>query len=368
VSGPPERNVASLGAPLGADACFWHLVGVLNSGMLCPHGRRGRSDRAVRHYAFDAIVHVGPDRSGGGAERTLRPRVAGGHDRRRHCLARPHHNEVPTATGLRRSAVTRPRGPFVDRRECQHVAKLGKVEDQIIEHFHRGGGVPSEKYEELWAGADSYDLDAIDEMAVDHVLSLLPGVTERLAEGIDVADVGCGWGAQLNLLARRFPASRFVGFELYEASALRTARRVADHHGLTNVQFQQQDATTLVGADKFDLVLTFDAIHDQARPDLALRGIARSLKPGGVYVGVDISGSSTLANNLDDPLDVFKYTWSVMYCMTVSLAYSGMGLGTVWGEELARKMMTEAGFSDVRTVHLPGNLINCYHLGSLAQN
>ena len=227
--------------------------------------------------------------------------------------------------------------------------------------------MPFERYEELWAGGDSYDLDAIDAMAVDHVLSLLPGVTERLAEGIDVADVGCGWGAQLNLLARRFPASRFVGFELHEASALRTARLVADQHGLTNVQFQQQDATTLAGADKFDLVLTFDAIHDQARPDLALRGIVRSLKPAGVYVGVDISGSSTLANNLDDPLDVFKYTWSVMYCMTVSLAYGGMGLGTVWGEELARKMMTEAGFSDVRTVHLPGDLINCYHLGSLAQ-
>ena len=193
----------------------------------------------------------------------------------------------------------------------------------------------------------------------------LPGITERLGEGIDVADVGCGWGAQLNLLARRFPASRFVGFELYEASALRTARLVADRHGLTNVRFQQKDATTLDGAEKFDLILTFDAIHDQARPDLALSGIARSLKPGGLYVAVDISGSSTLANNLDDPLDVFKYTWSVMYCMTVSLAYGGVGLGTVWGEELARKMMTEAGFSDVRTVHLPGNLINCYHLGSV---
>ena len=68
---------------------------------------------------------------------------------------------------------------------------------------------------------------------------------------------------------------------------------------------------------------------------------------------------------LEDPLDVFKYTWSVMYCLTVSLAYGGMGLGTVWGEELARKMMTQAGFSDVRTVHLPGDLINCYHLGSV---
>jgi SAM-dependent methyltransferase len=166
-------------------------------------------------------------------------------------------------------------------------------------------------------------------------------------------------------LARRYPASRFVGFELAEASALRTARLVAERHRLSNVRFQQIDATTLDGAEKFDLILTFDAIHDQLRPDLALRSIARSLKPGGVYVGVDISGSSTLADNLDDPLNVFKYAWSVMYCMTVSLAYGGMGLGTMWGEERARAMMTEAGFTHVRTVHLPGNLINCYHLGSV---
>ncbi len=54
-----------------------------------------------------------------------------------------------------------------------------------------------------------------------------------------------------------------------------------------------------------------------------------------------------------------------MYCMTVSLAYGGMALGTVWGEEVARRMMTEAGFSDVRTEHLPGDLINCYHIGSM---
>jgi hypothetical protein len=54
-----------------------------------------------------------------------------------------------------------------------------------------------------------------------------------------------------------------------------------------------------------------------------------------------------------------------MYCMSVSLAYGGMGLGTVWGEELAQQMMRQAGFRSVRTVHLPGNLLNCYHIASL---
>lgn len=366
MSGPPDRKVTgNLGATSDADACFGHLVGVLNSGMLALMISVGdRTGLFGTMQSMPASTSAQIAAAAGLNERYVREwlaaMTAGGiveHDPTTMQFQLPAAYAEALSRGLG--------GPSSIAGMCQHVAMLGKVEDRIIEHFQWGGGVPFEKYEELWGGGDSYDLDAIDAMAVDHVLSLLPGVNERLARGIDVADVGCGWGAQLNLLARRFPASRFVGFELYEASALRTARLVAEQHGLTNVRFQQKDATTLVGADKFDLVLTFDAIHDQARPDLALRGIARSLKPGGAYVGVDISGSSTLANNLDDPLDVFKYAWSVMYFMTVSLAYSGMGLGTVWGEELARKMMTEAGFSDVRTVHMQGNLINCYHLGSV---
>jgi ubiquinone/menaquinone biosynthesis C-methylase UbiE len=271
--------------------------------------------------------------------------------------------ELPTAyaEALSRSLG----GPASIAWTFQHVAMLGKVEDRIVDHFRHGGGVPYEAYEQLWGAGDAYDLDAVDPMPVDHVLSLIPKIRQRLGEGIDVADVGCGWGAQLNLLARRFPASRFVGFELAEGSAIRTARQVAEAQQLNNVRFVVQDATTLDGTDKFDLVLTFDAIHDQIRPDLALRGIARSLKPGGVYVAADISGSSTLADNLDDPLNVFKYTWSVMHCMTVSLAYDGMGLGTMWGEEQARTMMAEAGFTNIRTTHLPGDLSNCYHLGSV---
>ena len=82
-------------------------------------------------------------------------------------------------------------------------------------------------------------------MAVDDVLALLPKIAGRLEEGIDVADVGCGNGWQLNLLARRFPASRFVGFELTENESLRIARVVAEREGLTNVRFEKRDAVTL---------------------------------------------------------------------------------------------------------------------------
>ncbi len=101
-------------------------------------------------------------------------------------------------------------------------------------------------------------------------------------------------------------------------------------------------------------------MHDQARPDLMLAGIAEALRPGGIYLCVDTSASSKLAENLDHPLATFLYTVSCMHCMTVSLADGGMGLGTMWGEQTARNMLRDAGFTSVEATRLDGDIVNTY--------
>jgi SAM-dependent methyltransferase len=88
---------------------------------------------------------------------------------------------------------------------------------------------------------------------------------------------------------------------------------------------------------RFDFITTFDSVHDQAQPDLVLAGIAQALRPGGVYLSVDIAASSILSENLDHPFGPLGYTISCMHCMTVSLAEGGMGLGTMWGEQKPRR-------------------------------
>ena len=95
-----------------------------------------------------------------------------------------------------------------------------------------------------------------------------------------------------------------------------------------------------------------------------LAGIAQSLRPGGVYLCVDVTASSTLADNLDHPLGPFLYTISCMHCMTVSLAAGGMGLGTMWGEQTARRMLAEAGFTDVDIRHVDGDIVNTYYIAT----
>ena len=208
----------------------------------------------------------------------------------------------------------------------QYIGLLAMVEDQIVECFRHGGGVPYSAFPRFQA-VMAEDSGAVHEATlIDVTLPLVPGLAARLSDGIDVADVGCGSGHAVNLMAAAFPRSRFTGFD-FSAAGIAAARAEAGRRGLANARFEQRDAARLDENARFDFVTTFDAVHDQARPDLMLAGIAAALRPGGVYLCVDTSASSKLAENLNHPLATFLYTVSCMHCMTVSLADGGMGLG-----------------------------------------
>ena len=245
----------------------------------------------------------------------------------------------------------------------QYIGLMALVEDQIVNCFRRGGGVPYSafpRFQEVMAE----DSGAVhDATLIEVTLPLVPGLIDRLSQGIDVADVGCGSGHAVNLMAEAFPRSRFAGFDFSDAG-IAAARLEATRKGLINARFHKRDAAHLNETGQFDFVTTFDAVHDQAQPDLVLAEIARALRPGGVYLCVDTSASSTLAENLDHPLGPFLYTVSCMHCMTVSLADGGMGLGTMWGEQVARKMLAKAGFTAIETAHIDGDIVNAYIIAS----
>jgi SAM-dependent methyltransferase len=197
----------------------------------------------------------------------------------------------------------------------------------------------------------------------DHIMPLVPGLVERLEEGIDVLDVGCGSGRALNLMARSFPNSRFVGYDLSDETIAR-ARAEAKEHGSANARFEVKDAAALDEEASYDLITTFDAVHDQADPAAVLKGIANALREYGVYLMQDIAGSSHHHNNLDHPIGPFLYTISCMHCMTVSLAQGGAGLGAMWGEEKAKEMLEEAGFKEVKIEQLPHDFQNYYYIAT----
>jgi ubiquinone/menaquinone biosynthesis C-methylase UbiE len=197
-----------------------------------------------------------------------------------------------------------------------------------------------------------------------HVLPLVHGLTDQLAEGIHVLDVGCGSGRAMIRLAQLYPNSRFTGMDL-SAEAIANARAGATQKGLRNIEFTQRDLTDFDRTAEpvsFDFVTTFDAVHDQARPLDVLKGIHRTLKADGLYLMQDIRGSSHVHKNIGHPLGTFIYTCSTMHCMTVSLAQGGEGLGAMWGEEKTREYLEKAGFRSIVTHQLAHDIANNWYV------
>ena len=163
----------------------------------------------------------------------------------------------------------------------------------------------------------------------------------------------------MNVLAKAFPASRFHGLDKSdEGIAAARAEAAAGH--LHNAEFQVGDSAEL--SDSYDLVTAFDVIHDLARPTRTLAAVSRALREDGVFLMGDIAASSRLEENIGHPLCPALYAFSVFYCMSVSLGEGGEGLGTVWGEQTARRMLTDAGFSRIDTQRVEEDILNVYYV------
>lgn len=244
---------------------------------------------------------------------------------------------------------------------AQFLAVMGGVESQIVRRFHEGGGVAYSEFERFHDVMAEESAQTVVAGLFEHILPIVDGLVDRLENGIDVLDVGCGRGRGLMAMAERFPRSHFTGFD-FSAEAVENANAEAGRRKLENVRFIQQDAAAIEPTLRFDLVTAFDAIHDQARPDAVLTGISKVLRRNGVFLMQDIDGSSHVEGNLSHPLGAYMYTISCMHCMTVSLANDGAGLGAMWGREVALRMLDEAGFSNVEVQNLPHDIINAYYV------
>lgn len=247
--------------------------------------------------------------------------------------------------------------------QTQYIALLASVQDEVVACFSQGGGVPYSSFPQFQSLMAEDSAQVLDASLLQVALPSIPGLVERLQAGIDVADIGCGSGHAINVMAQAFPRSRFVGYDLSE-EGITAARAEAVRLGVANARFEVQDASVLDAPERYDLVTAFDAIHDQARPAEVLAAIARAIRPRGIFLMVDIRASSQLEENLNHPLGPFLYTISCNHCMTVSLAANGEGLGTMWGEQKACQMLNAAGFMRVEVKHIEADVVNSYYIAS----
>jgi 2-polyprenyl-3-methyl-5-hydroxy-6-metoxy-1,4-benzoquinol methylase len=244
---------------------------------------------------------------------------------------------------------------------AQYVSLMGNVEDKIVECFRNGGGLPYSEYPKFQELQAEETARIFDSKLTNQILPLIPEIDNRLNDGIKVLDIGCGRGRAINLMGKAFSRSEFTGCDISH-EGISSAKEEAKNMGLTNVHFEIKDALLVKELGKFDLITAFDTIHDQVQPTKVLKAINASLNNDGFFLMQDIAASSKVEKNIDSLLAPTLYTISTMHCMSVSLAFDGEGLGTMWGKELAVNKLTEAGFKDIKVKNVEGDIMNYYYV------
>jgi 2-polyprenyl-3-methyl-5-hydroxy-6-metoxy-1,4-benzoquinol methylase len=238
----------------------------------------------------------------------------------------------------------------------QELFALTKNLNRLVDVFQKGGGIPIEEFDENeFAGTERFTATWFENYLLQQWIPAVPDIQAKLEQGALVADVGCGRGRALIKLARAYPNSRFVGYDIFE-QAISKANTNAVSAGVSDrVRFVQLDVTQEKKKNEdngmpnkyYDIITTFDVVHDMVNPRAALHSIRKALKDNGTYLMLEINAKDKLEDNIG-PLGAFFYSMSVLYCMTVSLAAGGEGLGTAGlPESKVRQFCNEAGFSRV---------------------
>jgi 2-polyprenyl-3-methyl-5-hydroxy-6-metoxy-1,4-benzoquinol methylase len=230
------------------------------------------------------------------------------------------------------------------------VQGAASVATKVAEAFKNGGGVDQKEYPPwFYEAVERNSRVRYRHKLLSKWLAALPGASAALQAGGLVADVGCGGGHAAIVIAQGFAKARVIGYDVH-APSLERARQNAAAAGVSDrVSFELDDGSHLPAAT-FDLVTTFDVVHDSVDPLGLLRAIRRALKPQGIYLMQEIKLSGEPQDNVGR-LGKIGYSMSTLYCMTTSLAHDGAGIGVAMGEVKARELATAAGFGVFN--HLP---------------
>ncbi len=237
-----------------------------------------------------------------------------------------------------------------------------KVLEDLPNAFRTGMGLSwDDRGSEAVALTESAFRNWYRQVLVQDALPQLDGAVAQLESGCKVADVGCGGGVALIEMAKAHPRSQFHG---YEISKLALERAVAnrDEAGAENVVFHNVSDDPLPADQSFDLITTFDCLHDMAHPHRTAAAIRSALSPNGLWFIVDIDSGSTFEDNLKNPMAPTMYAGSILSCMSSGLSEpDGAGLGTLGLPEPAMRQLAEAaGFTRFRRIDLI-HPVNAYY-------
>ena len=240
------------------------------------------------------------------------------------------------------------------------VLALGalRAEPRITEAFRTGTGLGwHEQHDDVFLGCEQFFRPGYIASLVPSWIPALDGVAGKLSAGATVADVGCGLGASTILLAQEYPNSRFAGSDYHDRSIEIARKRAGDAGVADRVNFEVASAASFSGSG-YDLVATFDCLHDMGDPLAAARHIREAIKPNGTWLVVEPFAADDAAGNMN-PVGRVYYGFSTLLCVPNALSQpGGYSLGAQAGEAAIRQVVTEAGFTRFRrAAETPFNLV-----------
>jgi ubiquinone/menaquinone biosynthesis C-methylase UbiE len=240
------------------------------------------------------------------------------------------------------------------------VLALGALRsiDEITQRFRTGAGFGWHEHDHnVFVGCEQFFRPGYVANLVSSWIPAMDGVDQKLRDGALVADIGCGLGASSILLANEYQASRVVGSDYHEGSIELARKRAADAGVADRTSFEIASAQTFSGHD-YDLVATFDCLHDMGDPLAAAKHVRQAIAPDGSWLIVEPFAQDELEGNLN-PVGRIYYNFSTFLCVPNALSQpGGYALGAQAGEAAIRRVVSDAGFTRFRRVaETPFNLV-----------
>jgi SAM-dependent methyltransferase len=240
----------------------------------------------------------------------------------------------------------------------QLMAAAVRDEPKITESFRHGAGVGWHEHSHgVFEGCERFFRPGYQANLVQSWIPALDGVEEKLRHGAHVADVGCGHGASTLIMAQAYPESTFVGFDYHAGSIEQATERARAAGVAARVRFEVASAQDFPGTD-YDLVTTFDCLHDMGDPVTAARHVFETLDADGTWLIVEPFAGDRVEDNLN-PVGRIYYAASTLLCTPASLSQDvGLALGAQAGEARLRDVVTAGGLNRFRrAAETPFNLV-----------
>lgn len=251
--------------------------------------------------------------------------------------------------------------PFFIGSYFQMAQAAVSVAPKVAEAFRSGAGVTQAEYPpSFYEAAERNSLTRYKHKLLNKWIPAMPHVIEKLNAGGAAADVGCGGGRAAIMIAQAFPQARLTGFDIHAESVERARRNAAAAGVADRVTFAVANGAELPEG-RFDLVTTFDVVHDAIDPVALMRGVRRALKPGGSYLVQEVNVSGDVKDNIRT-IGKMIYSVSTLYCMTTSLSHGGAGIGAAMGEAKARELAEAAGFASFTRLPINDDFAVLYEL------